>query len=434
MALRYRPTLEGLENRATPAVILTQLDLDGDDLGAADDIRIRGDAGNNLITITDGGNGVGILAIDANGDGDFKDKALGDVQMFLETASNSMVFDIRLGGGNDQVLYRVGGAYEAGTRSFNVSLGSGADEFQFDMLDQDVGSGFGLTFAVDAGAGNDVVDWIFQGIRDSAVSIQASLGSGNDRTSLSVLNDIDDGAAVSLAYDLGAGANHMTAMFQGIGKFDQAAVSLDLLGGSDRDDVTVSVSDDVGDGQTPSRLSITSQLFAGNDQFAMFLNHSDFKVDDGSQVQVRVHGGTGNDRLALEPDIGGQVMDIDTAALLDLEFHGDAGNDKVQVLVSPFDAFGILGTLRVHLDGGSGTDQVQAELANSNDTTGSYDVALTGGSGDDRIVFDLRRNLGSPTFGPAGFIVLDGGAGIDTLVNAAGTTNVTTRFLEKESI
>src|SRR5262245_2140545 len=64
-----RPALEGLEDRSVPAVLVQVLDLDAD--GSADDIRIRGDAGRNVVQIQDNGANTLTISIDTDGDGDF---------------------------------------------------------------------------------------------------------------------------------------------------------------------------------------------------------------------------------------------------------------------------------------------------------------------------------------------------------------------------
>src|SRR5262249_23639719 len=95
---RARLGLEALNDRIVPAVVLTQLDLDGD--GATDDIRIVGDGQNSKITITDNGANQVQIQIDANGDGDYTDFAKGDVSNTFNFTANSLVLDAQLKSGN----------------------------------------------------------------------------------------------------------------------------------------------------------------------------------------------------------------------------------------------------------------------------------------------------------------------------------------------
>ena len=54
-------------------------------------------------------------------------------------------------------------------------------------------------------------------------------------------------------------------------------------------------------------------------------------------------------------------------------------------------------------------------------STGDYDVGVLGGQGNDKVNFQLT-DIGIPTFGPTGRVVLDGGLGVDVLTN--GNTGV----------
>jgi hypothetical protein len=82
----------------------------------------------------------------------------------------------------------------------------------------------------------------------------------------------------------------------------------------------------------------------------------------------------------------------------------------------------------VRMDGGLGSDGLTALLANNAATTGEYDVAIRGGAGTDTTAFSLVNNGGTPTLGPTGKAILDGGLGKDTLTNAAQALSVDIGF------
>jgi hypothetical protein len=76
---------------------------------------------------------------------------------------------------------------------------------------------------------------------------------------------------------------------------------------------------------------------------------------------------------------------------------------------------------RLCVDGGDGADRVSVTASTMGDSdlgaTFAYDIALQGGSSNDSISFvgsnPLASDPNGPTFGPAGFVLIDGGPGFD---------------------
>jgi Ca2+-binding RTX toxin-like protein len=112
--------------------------------------------------------------------------------------------------------------------------------------------------------------------------------------------------------------------------------------------------------------------------------------------------------------------------LFSAALDGGAGNDTVTVEFE--NSWHILGTMRLRIDGGLGNDALTCRLSNSSATTGAYDVAVRGGAGKDTVAFKLDKGIGSPTFGPAGKVLLDGGTGLDALTNETPTVSYATAF------
>jgi hypothetical protein len=422
---RTRLGLCPLDNRVVPAVVLTSLDLDGD--GTADDVRIVGDGQNSKIALLDNGAGAVLIAIDANGDGDSADA--GDTQGAVhQFSNNSFVLQVDLGGGNDSVDYHMSTDASGMARTLGINLGAGNDTFNFTTDGHAILANSRLSIDVAGGAGNDQVTTTFGVVDASAVAANADLGAGNDVQTLK-FGGIDQHAAVTLNSNLGAGKNVLTADFDGVGKFDQAAVDLNVLGGSQVDLVFVNMHDDVGSGQTSSRFNANVDLGAGNDVFAATFDADklQFIVDDHSQCAFDVHGGAGIDALIADESGTGAIR-IDPDGLLSLSLDGGAGND---VVIAQFDTTGPLdmkGAIRIRIDGGLGNDTLACTLANNATTTGAYDVAIHGGAGNDTTSFNLTNGGGTPTFGPAGVVVLDGGTGTDTLTDLNKGVSYVTGF------
>lgn len=423
---RPRLGLEFLEGRVVPAVVVTQLDLDGD--GAADDIRIVGDAGNNAATITDNGTGLLSISIDANRDGDTTDP--GELtNAAFNFNGNSGAFVISLGAGNDAVTYNQTGNLTGAARMISINLGGGNNTATVTAGSNDVLGASRFDLVVTGGAGNDKLNVTRDEVRASLVSVRADLGLGND-TATVAFDRIDDKAAMDLDVSLGDGVNSLQIDLQEMGFGDRADVHVDIHGGAQKDVVAVNLHDDVGNGTSRSSLQIDAELFGGKDSFTAGLDYGAnvFRVDDHSLASIAVRGGNGDDTIRVQGAGAAGTIKIDPDGLLDIDLKGGGGIDVVGVNLGKTDALEIVGGVRVRMDGGIGNDSLSCLLANNLASTGSYDVAVFGGAGNDSVAFALPP-AGTPTFGPLGKIVLDGGRGLDTLTNANPAASLA-RFFE----
>jgi hypothetical protein len=84
--------------------------------------------------------------------------------------------------------------------------------------------------------------------------------------------------------------------------------------------------------------------------------------------------------------------------------------------------------LRHRLAGGLGNDVLTAMLAHETDTTGNFALVALSDQGDDQATFQGTSNGGTPTFGPTGKALLDGGLGRDTLTNNSKPVSKATGF------
>jgi hypothetical protein len=415
-AHRSRLDLFSFDPRIVPAVLVTRPDLDGD--GAADDTRIVGDAQNSRITITDNGANTLTISIDANGDGDVTDAGDG-IGVAYNFNGDSVALDINLGAGNDQVEYVTTGNFSASTRTLWVNLGAGNDKFQFGTGANDMLNASRLAFDITGGLGNDTVHIQFDEVRKGLVAVTTDLGAGAD-VYTSAFDRIDDGAAVTLRTELGAGPNTYTADFQEVGFGDRAAVDASVVGGAQVDTVAFNMHDDVGNGVIPSRFNAVVDLLGGNDSFQARFDRdgNTFRVDDNATCSFTVRGGIGNDTLSAAQAGAVGTIRLDPSALFSIDLDGGLGNDTLVTDFWANDALEIFGGIRVRMDGGLGNDLITCLLANEADSTGEYDIAIRGGAGNDSLSFNVINNGGTPTFGPAGKVILEGGLGLDTLTNA----------------
>lgn len=423
---RTRLGLEAFNDRIVPAVVLTQLDLDGD--GATDDIRIVGDGQNSKITITDNGANQVQIQIDANGDGDYADYARGDLSSMFSFTGDSLMLEAQLKGGHDSLDYIAAGNFSASTRTAVVDLGSGNDTFNWNLGTNDVLNTSRISLDVTAGTGHDTIGVNFDEIRKSQVSIKVDAGSGNDKYDVD-FERIDDGASVDIHTELGAGLNVHNADLQEVGFGDKGAVDMVIVGGNQTDTIELRMHDDIGNGVLASRFSAVVDLLGGHDSFKALFDATGnvFRVDDHSQASFVVRGGAGNDTI-LAGQNGTGTIRIDPDGLWSIDLDGGAGNDIVVTDFGSTNAWELIGTIRVRMDGGLGNDTMTCLLANESDTTGVYDVAVRGGAGNDAMTFNCINGNGTPTYGPAAGVILDGGLGTDSLTNSNQAISKTTMF------
>ncbi len=172
--------IEALEQRIVPTVtIQAGVDLDAD--GNADDVKIVGGNESSRVYIRDEGNGAGSLrvSVDINGDGDFGDA--GEIENHLVTVSDdSCVVDLAMGGGNDLVNYETTDNLLFSNRHLSIDLGSGNDQLVLNYLDDTINTGSVILVDLLAGSGNDQLTVIVPTVKNSDLTIDAVMGTGND--------------------------------------------------------------------------------------------------------------------------------------------------------------------------------------------------------------------------------------------------------------
>jgi hypothetical protein len=423
---RTRLGLECLQARVVPAVVIAKFDGDGD--GAKDDIRILGDAARNVVVVNDDGTGSLTLSVDANGDGDFTDA--NDVNGAVHAyTGNSVGVEAGLGAGNDLFVYNLQNTVTAGSRSLAVGLGPGINRFALNAAGKNFTAGALLDVDVTGGTTRDVATVAVGQVSASLASVRFDLGAGNDAATVAFGN-IDQAASVDVAADLGEGFNAATVDLLGVGKFDRANATVSVATGAGADNVALNLHDDIGNGMLASALLVNVDLGGGNDVFVAGLDYegSNFRVDNNSVAAIGARGGAGNDQLVVRGVGTNNAVRIDQGGLLDINLRGGAGNDGVRVNLGKPDALFLEGTLRAVIDGGAGNDNVLALFANTGTSTGKYDATVLGGTGNDTATFALTNNGGTPTYGPLGKVVLNGGSGADTHTNGNPAVSLAVYF------
>jgi hypothetical protein len=252
------------------------------------------------------------------------------------------------------------------------------------------------------------------GIRNSSVDVNVGLGKGD----------------INLAFNYGIDLGDFTDV-PGPAGFGPATMNVTITGSSRRRDVDNVTLFANGVVDTGSILNFTTNLGAGNNSFKGVFDASTFRIADGGGTvtggvaNFTVQAGSGNDSISFKSI--NQNHAIELSGLLGINVLGGSGKDNVRV---DFGGAGFTDSawetatnrsFRLRFEGGSGDDTVAVNLANSPMATFAYDVALFGGSGNNDITFIGTNPVGgTPTFGPAGSVFIDGNGGtVDVFGNFA---------------
>ncbi len=381
------------------------------DANGSQDLRILGDAGDQTLRIIDDPSAsTTTVFLDCNGDLDFTDAAIGEVNGAVY--GEFELFDLRLANGNDDIRIDVPekSAYNGKNRNVVVQLGAGTNVFRFDhpggIHPPPTFVNSRMTLDVLGGAGADDVGFRFNGARASLIVLRADLGGGADQVSLTTpdIARYELGSVVDVHLNVGAG-NDTVHYSPTADLFDGSVYRVNILGEAGADTVTGFAA-----GLVDARLFLNVDLGTGNDTLRMNPPHM---VGDAGRIYINVVGGEGQDVLALATASLGFTCTL--GGLTEIFVHGDDGNDALTVDMSPDDTHCFVdGTVRVHLDGGAGDDTLRVEHVSTAPSTGQYDFLLRGGLGRDDLQLSFQNfgdNLpGNYTVGAA---LLDGGPAID---------------------
>ena len=173
-------------------------------------------------------------------------------------------------------------------------------------------------------------------------------GRDDDRlvTAVAVSAAGDVPVAVSAVQDGGSGQDRLELTLAALARFGAAEIDLTARGGAGDDQITVAA----------AIASVTGLRLAG-----------------------LIDGGAGNDRIAVDLQVGGETVDMP------LETRGGSGDDTITVLAHNAEFF--RGMVATRTFGDAGDDVIRVDAS----TTGAewlsrIDTLIDGGTGDDRIV------------------------------------------------
>jgi hypothetical protein len=260
------------------------------------------------------------------------------------------------------------------------------------------------------------------GIRNSSVDVNVGLGQG----------------ANNLLFNYGSDLGHLAPPAgtpTSAGDFGPSTFNVNITGSNrsqDRSNVTLFANGEVNTGST---LNWNTQFIAGNNTFKAVFDANNFQIDDdggafipgpngttpphsGGAAHFNVHGGSGNDNISFQSI--NQAHTIELSGLFDINATAGSGNDKININFGgtggftdddPFEKVATNRKFRVRVNGGAGNDQIMVNVTNAATSTFDNDIAILGGTGTNNILFAGVNEGGSPTFGPAGTVLIDGGPG-----------------------
>ncbi len=441
-----KPVVEQLETRTLMTVTITEIE----DSSGIPALFIRGNSANDTLLINDDPESGTVQIIangqvrtygpdeDTDGDGDIDGEDDGEIE----------VFDVDLGGGTDSITYTLDDQYVENDRSFHLDGGSGNDRI---FINQDEGAfqNAELDVLIDGDSGNDTITVNLPYLVDSKLDLDVLAADGNDIVNIDVSDYLEGAYTASHLFidvDLGSGNNLLNVIGEADAYYD-SVFDLDVKGGNStgslRDTVNITLPTylngkafiDVSLGAGDDRLNITGDVYAYMFEGVTELPYEEvaYAYTYGTPVlAVNVNGGTGHDQL----NVTSSTVFLDSTALVSFQIKGNDGNDRINVnLGGAFaddettdgDADGIDveqgGKLIVNLDGQNGNDIVngtfvvddtEQEFGRGGIGGGSLDIALKGGQQLDSM--SLRVIVSSatqPTFGPMGYILLDGQSNTD---------------------
>jgi hypothetical protein len=423
--------------------------------GAVTGLRVVTDGMNDTVTITDDST-TGKTTVVADG------KTTDFSQQFP-------AFDLELMSRKDTVTFSLAGAYNGRHADLNVNLGKGENHFTFNPDLTGLTNHSDLSLNVLGHNGNDFLNLSFGNILESRLNVNARNlgGSTTPLSPASVQDTITFGtkragirsSSVDVNIGLGHGDNNLTFNYGSDlghlagpagtpdqpGDFGPSTFNVNITDSGRRQDVDNVTLFANGEINTGSTLNFNTRLGAGNNSFKAAFDANLFQVDDdggvfspgpkpgsfaphsGGAVHFNVLAGSGKDTIDLQSI--NQDHTIELSGLFDINVLGGSGKDDIKVDFGgagftdddPFELAATNRAFRLRVAGGSGDDTMKVNLANAATATFAWDVAILGGSGNNDITFvGTNPSGGTPTFGPAGSVFIDGGFGTDSRVDVFG--------------
>ncbi|MBI3932815.1 MAG: hypothetical protein HY317_05310 [Acidobacteria bacterium] len=382
---------------------LTTGDFDGD---GRQDMLFKAGTGKNTLVVVSGPTET-TVTLDCNGDGDFADASDLNAQVF---SGDFHVYDVQLGGA-DTITFNVPSNWSAISRSVQLVLGPGTNNVHLTTAGGAVlQAGSRLQMEVVGYLQYDRVNLTTPGLDASSFLFRADLSSGNDDVDLTLGGDVTGGSVLDVDAVLSVGSN--TFDFLQAGKtVDASTLLIHVEGAGGVERVTSSLNGTI---SGAARMLFTAELGGGSDLYTGTVDLAAFDLTGPAEARFEVAGGVGSDILSFTRNGTSGGASTTLGGLLDVRLTGGTGNDKLTVDLAGggFSIDG--GTLGAWLDSGASDDKLDVFLeAASSSTNPNFDVHVNGGGQNDTITFSLLN--GGPNtaanYGPAGAAFVDGGAG-----------------------
>ncbi len=345
---RFLPTLEALEARWCPSS--AGISQNGTTL------VIQGDGANNIITVSDNGQGgvsasitlangsksvsaTGITAIKVNG-GDGNDT----ISYSLSNAlGQSEKLTLNMGKGSSQINLDFTAGLQNAQLAVDFDGGDGADQLttQFGAitgsrvnLNEGLGDkgatthvNFGgtlsnslVTVHVHSDCGNDHVFAQVGNSSNSNLQFLVNFGKGNNTFDLEETGNLQN-AVVHFDLDAGAGSNNITFNVQNVNVDTTSRLNLETEGGAGNETITLNYF-----GQMNGELDADEEGAPGNDTMNVTLT-----LAQGStgRVWAQEHGGKGNNNLTFNVYDNSNPGGHSTLALLSATIYRGVGNNTI---------------------------------------------------------------------------------------------------------
>jgi hypothetical protein len=423
--------------------------------GGAAQLLVRTDGANDTVAITDNST-AGKTIVVADGKTTTFDHQFASFKLDLMSTKDAVTFNLL-------------GDYNLRHADVQVSLGKGENHFTFNPDETALKNHSSLDLNVLGHNGNDFVNLSFGQILESSLNVQA-VGLGGSKTPLSP-SDVRDSitfgvtktgvrnSSVDVNVGLGHGHNNLQVNYgidlghlappagtpAAASDFGPSTMNVTITGSGRSQDAANVTLMATGEVNTASVLNFNTQFRAGNNTFNGVFDANTFQIDDdggvfspgptpgtfaphsGGAAHFNILGGSGHDSVTF-----GSINQDHTTELsgtFDANILGGAGSIKTKVDFGgagftdddPFELAAVNREFRLRAFGGAGDDTTKVNLANAPTATFAYDVAIQGGSGMNDITFvGTNPPGGTPSFGPAGAVVINGGFGGQNVVDTFG--------------
>jgi hypothetical protein len=381
-----------------------------------------GTPGKQTLNLTVNGSGVITAELDCNGNGLFVDTAAGDINGENFGIEDQIYIALK---GNDTITITQTGAWTGQKKDFQALLGIGTNSLSYNSNGFAIGASSRIAFEVTGGTGVDSVNLAFAGnaVSQSSILIRADLGNGNDVMSLELPATSSTGR-LNADVTLGVGTNVFT-MTQGVA-ITAGEVNLEVEGSTGRETITLNPTKVAG-----GRMRINALLGGGNDTYTANLDLALLDLTANGELFLAADGGGGNDILTVTRNAStASTTQIVAASDLDMRLGGGIGNDKLSVDLG---GGGINlftnGTIRLRADAGAGNDVVGVQFDSNG--AGRYDATVTGGAGNDSLSATHNATGTSPSY-LQGAVILDGGLGTGDKCTIAGSSASSLHLLNCE--